>query len=60
MGYYADTLPDVRVLSGPCAEGLQLALGLAHPCVEEVELAEGFGLCFGVTVNWVESDVRFD
>lgn len=33
-------LPDVGVLACPRSEGLQLALGLTHPCIEEIELAK--------------------
>lgn len=32
--------PNVRVLSCPCTERLQLALRLAHPCAEEIEFTE--------------------
>lgn len=36
----APHLPDVGVLACPSSEGLQLALWLAHPSVEEIELAK--------------------
>ena len=36
----AQRLPDVGVLARPGSEGLQLALWLAHPSVEKVELAK--------------------
>ena len=35
-----NTLPDVGVSACPCSEGLQLRFWLAHPGVEEVELAK--------------------
>jgi hypothetical protein len=35
-----NTLPDVGVFSCPCSEGLQLRFWLAHPGVEEIELAK--------------------
>jgi len=34
------TLPDVGVFACPCSEGLQLRFWLAHPSVEEIELAK--------------------
>jgi hypothetical protein len=34
------TLPDVGVFACPCSEGLQLRFWLAHPRVEEIELAK--------------------
>ncbi len=34
------TLPDVGVFACPCSEGLQLRFWLAHPGVEEIELAK--------------------
>lgn len=39
-GHNFTSLPDIGVLACPCSEGLQLALWLAHPGVEEIELAE--------------------
>jgi hypothetical protein len=36
----SNTLPDVGVLACPGFEGLQLALWLAHPGVEEIEFAK--------------------
>jgi hypothetical protein len=38
----SDTLPDVGVFACPCSEGLQLRFWLAHPGVEEIELAKFF------------------
>ena len=35
-----NTLPDVGVFACPCSEGLQLRFWLAHPGVEEIELAK--------------------
>jgi hypothetical protein len=36
----SNTLPYVRVFARPRSEGLQLRFWLAHPCVEEIELAK--------------------
>jgi len=48
-------LPDVGVLSCPGSESFQLALWLAHPGVEEIELAKcpRTGSC--IAVDWVIS-----
>ena len=51
-------LPDVRVLACPCAEGFELALGLAHPGAEEVELAESGSPCTRIAVCGVEAVKR--
>lgn len=52
-------VPDVRVLTRPCAESFQLALRLAHPSTEEVALAKRHRFRFGVAVHRVESLVMF-
>ena len=51
--------PDVRVLACPGAEGLELALRLAHPCAEEVALAQTLRTRFGVAVDWVEAEQMY-
>ena len=46
---------DIRVHTGPCAESLQLALGLRHVTVEKGEIADILGPHFGVRVDGVKS-----
>jgi hypothetical protein len=56
----SNTLPDVRVLACPGSEGLQLALWLAHPGVEEIELAKFPRTYSCITVDRVVSEKMQD
>lgn len=51
---------DVTFPAGPCLEGLELELRLAHVAVEVVEVAEGLCSGSGVGVGRVEALVVFD
>lgn len=55
MQWAAKNIPDIGVLSCPSAESFKLALGLTHPCTEEVEFAQGLRLGFGIGIGWVET-----
>lgn len=48
-------VPNIGVLSGPCLERLELALGLSHPGVEKVELPKGGDTCLCVAICGVVS-----
>ena len=56
QGRNSTTLPDVRVPACPGPEGLQLGLWLAHPGVEEIELAKFPRTCSCVAVDRVVSE----
>lgn len=47
--------PDIRILARPGPESLQLTLWLAHPGVEEIELAKRPRTDSRVAVDWVIS-----
>jgi hypothetical protein len=55
-----EPLPDIRVLPSPCTECLKLALRLAHPRTEEIELPKTRGASFGIAVNRVKAFVVLD
>jgi hypothetical protein len=55
--YLTPCEPDVRVFASPGTEGFQLAFGLTHPCIEEVELAQSCCAGLGVAVDRVEANV---
>ena len=55
QGRNSTTLPDVGVLARPGSECLQLGLRLAHPGVEEIELAKFPRTCPCIAVNRVIS-----
>lgn len=48
-------LPNIRILSRPCAKCFKLAFRLAHPRIEEVELAQSGCAGFSVTVDRIEA-----
>ena len=50
--------PDVGVLPCPGSECFQLALGLTHPRIEEVELSKCLCTCPCIAVHWVISRRR--
>jgi hypothetical protein len=50
-----DYSPNIRVFTRPRTEGLELALGLAHPCAEEVEFPQGLCTGLSIAVDWVKS-----
>ena len=47
--------PDIGILARPGPESFQLTLWLAHPGVEEIELAKRLCTDSRVAVNWVIS-----
>jgi len=51
-----NTLPDVGVFARPRSEGLQLRFWLAHPCVEEIELAKFLRTYSCIAVDRVVSE----
>lgn len=56
QGRNSTTLPDVGVLARPGSEGLQLSLWLAHPGVEEIELAKFPRTCSCIAIDRVVSE----
>lgn len=49
-------LPDVRIFACPGPEGLELALGLTHPGIEEIEFAQSLSTRFGIAIHRIEAN----